>query len=239
MPEPQQAEYPSVFHALDVNETCAVYGFAAADVAEGKFCNCQYPICGASSEVWRSLLRAESFALRPLWLRSVLNWSEPQATIVTVTLLPGHHEVQIEQVPPRILAAVRRRVAMKEVSLKFKEPLDAVWTFLGKHPGLRTDGHNVFLYHHESPAIMPVDFGVEVIRPFAAEGEVTCVTTPAGEAAVIVHRGPYQKMAAAHQTLHQWCAANGRIIGAHSLEIYGDWSEDPEKLETTIQYLLK
>jgi len=24
----------------------------------------------------------------------------------------------------------------------------------------------------------------------------------------------------------------------HSLEIYGDWSDDPAKLETTIQYML-
>ena len=63
--------------------------------------------------------------------------------------------------------------------------------------------------------------------------------TPAGEAAVVVHRGPYEKLAAGHQALRQWCAANGRTIGAHSLEIYGDWSDDPEKLETKIEYLLQ
>jgi len=63
--------------------------------------------------------------------------------------------------------------------------------------------------------------------------------TPAGEAAVVVHRGPYEKLAAVHQALRQWCAANGRTIGAHSLEIYGDWSDDPEKLETRIEYLLQ
>jgi effector-binding domain-containing protein len=56
-----------------------------------------------------------------------------------------------------------------------------------------------------------------------------------GEAAVVIHRGPYEKMAAAHQALHQWCVASRRAIGSHSLEIYGDWSEDPEMLETTIQ----
>ena len=63
--------------------------------------------------------------------------------------------------------------------------------------------------------------------------------TPAGEAAVVVHRGPYEKLAAVHQALRQWCAANGRTIGAPSLEIYGDWSDDPEKLETSIEYLLQ
>jgi hypothetical protein len=43
----------------------------------------------------------------------------------------------------------------------------------------------------------------------------------------------------AHAALRAWCAANGRTIGAYSLEVYGDWSDDPAKLETTIQYLLR
>jgi effector-binding domain-containing protein len=149
------------------------------------------------------------------------------------------YEVKLQILPPRILAAVRRRVAIKDIPIAFKPALDSVWAFLRKNPGLRTDGHNIFLYHHETPEIMPIDFGVEVVRSLSGEGDVTCVTTPSGEAAVTVHRGPYSKLFDAHQALHQWCKANSRIIGAHSLEIYGDWSEDPEKLETTIQYLLK
>ena len=149
------------------------------------------------------------------------------------------YQVKVQTLSPRILAAVQRRVAIKDIGSAFKPALDAVWAFLGKHPGLRTDGHNIFLYHHESPAIMPVDFGVEVTRPFVGEGDVACITTPGGEAAVVLHVGPYAKLGAAHRALHQWCAANGRTIGAHSLEIYGDWSEDSEKLETTIAYLLK
>jgi effector-binding domain-containing protein len=146
------------------------------------------------------------------------------------------HEVKVQTLSPRILAAVRRRVAIKDISTAFKPALDRVWDFLGKHPGLRTDGHNIFLYHHESPAIMVIDFGVEVVRPFTGEGDVACVTTPVGQAAVVVHRGPYSTLPAAHQALRQWCAANGRTIGTQSLEIYGDDAEEPE---TTIEYLLQ
>ena len=149
------------------------------------------------------------------------------------------YEVGIEKLAPRILAAVRRRVTIKDIGKEFKPALDKVWAFLRTHAGLRTDGHNIFLYHHDSPAIMTVDFGVEVVRRFDREGDVECVTTPAGEAAVVVHRGPYDQMSAGHQALKQWCAANGRTIGNYSLEIYGDWSDDPEKVETTIQYLLR
>jgi effector-binding domain-containing protein len=149
------------------------------------------------------------------------------------------YEVTVQTLSPRIIAAVRRRVPIKDISTAFKPALDTVWSFLRNHHGLRTDGHNIFLYHHENPSIMPVDFGVEVTRQFDGEGDVACVTTPSGEAAVVVHHGPYAKLGAAHQALHQWCGANGRTIGAYSLEIYSDWSEDPEKLETTIQYLLR
>ena len=74
-----------------------------------------------------------------------------------------------------------RHIAIKDISTGYKEPPGKVWDFLGEHPGLRTDGHNVFLYYHESPAIMPADFGVEVVGTFTGEDSVTCVTTPAGE----------------------------------------------------------
>jgi effector-binding domain-containing protein len=152
------------------------------------------------------------------------------------------YSVTIQTVEPRILAAVRKRVAMDRIALECKPALDKVWAFLKRNHGLRTDGHNVFLYHHETPAIMPIDFGVEVTRRFDGSspdsGEVACVTTPGGEAAQVVHRGHYSQMRGAHEALHQWCAANQRRIGMHSLEIYGDWSDDPAKLETTIQYML-
>jgi effector-binding domain-containing protein len=149
--------------------------------------------------------------------------------------------VTIEHLAPRLLAAVRRTAAPREVPVVFKPALDLVWAFLRKHPGLRTHGHNVFLYEHVArpEAGMHVDFGVEVTRRFEPEGEVRCVETPAGEAAVVVHRGPYSGLPAAHAALHAWCAAHERTIGAYSLEVYGDWSDDSSNLETTIQYVLR
>ena len=152
-----------------------------------------------------------------------------------------NEDVKIVQLRPRLLAAVRRTAAPREIPNVFRPALDLVWAFLAKHKGLRTDGHNVFLYHHvdRPESAMPIDFGVEVTRPFEADGEVHCVETPAGEAAEVVHVGVYSGLSRAHAALHAWCATNGRRIGASSLEIYGDWSDDPSKLETTIQYLLR
>ena len=61
---------------------------------------------------------------------------------------------------------------------------------------------------------------------------------PAGEVARTVHVGPYDRLGNAHHAIHTWCAANNRKIARASWETYGDWTEDPALLETTIKYLL-
>ena len=139
------------------------------------------------------------------------------------------------------LAAVRRHVAIGGVGAAWRPALDKVWAFLRTQPGLRTDGHNVFLYHHPEHRGLPmdVDFAVEVTRAFEAAGEVYATETPAGMVAVAVHVGPYDRMKEAHDAIHAWREANQRQFAAMSWEIYGDPSDDPSKNETTIMYLLK
>ncbi|MEP7210456.1 MAG: GyrI-like domain-containing protein [Alphaproteobacteria bacterium] len=150
-------------------------------------------------------------------------------------------QIMIATVLPRTLAAVRAHVKMPDVPRAFKPALDKVWAYLAAHPGLRSDGHNVFLYHHvANPAEgMNVDFGVEVTRKFADEGDIICVETPHAEAAIIIHRGDYALMRQSHMALHAAVAASGRKIGAYSWEIYGDPTPDPAQTEVEIVYLLK
>ena len=139
------------------------------------------------------------------------------------------------------LAAVRRKVAIGGIGAAWRPALDQVWGFLRTHPGLRTDGHNVFLYYHPEPRDLPmdVDFGVEVVRAFEPEGEVYATATPAGEVAVAGHVGPYERIRDTHDAIHAWRVANNRVFAGMSWEIYSDPSDDPAKLETTILYLLQ
>ena len=150
------------------------------------------------------------------------------------------YEVVTKTVSSQILAAVRRRVFIGQVGRAWKPALDLVWEFLRRQDGLRTDGHNCFLYHHppNREAALDIDFGVQVVRPFSGEGEVVCTETPAGEVAMTTHLGSYSGLAAAHSAVHSWRAATGRAFGACSWEIYGDWTEDEAKLETQVVYLL-
>ncbi|HKD52164.1 MAG TPA: GyrI-like domain-containing protein [Candidatus Acidoferrum sp.] len=142
---------------------------------------------------------------------------------------------------PRKMAAVRREVAPGAVGSAWGPALGKVWEFLRSKPGLRTDGHNIFLYHHPTQAGAPIlcDFGVEVTGTFERAGEVYATETPGGEAAVAVHRGPYQRMNEAHDAIGEWMAANQRESAGHSWEIYGDPTPNPADTETTVVYLLK
>jgi hypothetical protein len=129
------------------------------------------------------------------------------------------------------MAAVRREVAPGAVGSAWGPALGKVWEYIRSQPGLWTDGHNIFLYHHPAQPGGPIacDFGVEVTRTFET----------GGEAAVAIHRGPYHRMNEAHDAIRKWMAANRREPAGHSWEIYGDPTPDPADTVTTVMYLLK
>ena len=149
--------------------------------------------------------------------------------------------VELQAVSCRRLAAVRREVTAGEVGAAWGPALDKVWDFIRNEPGLWTNGHNVFVYHHarQSTATLTCDFGVEVTRAFEPAGEVYPTETPAGEAAVAVHRGPYDRLNQAYQAIDDWIVANHRESAGWVWEIYGDPTPDPADSQTTVVHLLK
>jgi effector-binding domain-containing protein len=149
--------------------------------------------------------------------------------------------ITLQTVEPRWLAAVRREVAPGSVGSSWQPALDSVWAFLRSQPGLRDNGHNVFLYHHPERAGAPLgcDFGVEVTRGFETAGDVRAVQTPAGEAAVAVYRGPYHLVTEAHDAISSWLDSNRREAAGQSWEAYGDPTPNPADTETIVAYLLK
>src|SRR5258708_28574900 len=131
--------------------------------------------------------------------------------------------VNVQTDHSRTLAAVRREVAPGGVGSAWGPALDTVWAFIRSQPGLWTDGHNIFLYHHPQQPGAPIlcDFGVEVTRTFETGGEVYAAETPAGEAAGAVHPGPYTRLHEAHHALRKWVTANRRGAAARAGGVYG------------------
>ena len=166
-----------------------------------------------------------------------MTYASVQIAILTTPMNP---QVTIETVSARKLAAARRQVFIGQIAGAWRPALDKVWEFLRQNPGLRTDGHNIFLYHHPTNRHLPmdVDFGVEVVRPFESLEEVAFIETPSGKVASALHVGPYDQLKNTHDAIHAWAAANGTSFAGTSWEIYGDWTDDVSKLETRIEYLL-
>jgi effector-binding domain-containing protein len=51
--------------------------------------------------------------------------------------------------------------------------------------------------------------------------------------------GPYEEIDAAHQAVLRWCATQRRKTTGERWEVYGDWHEDPTRLQTVVFYGLR
>ncbi|MBY0274340.1 GyrI-like domain-containing protein [Candidatus Binatia bacterium] len=149
--------------------------------------------------------------------------------------MSGAVEVRVE--PARHLAVVRERRAWTDLGAKLLPLLDRVYVAV-RAGAIVQSGHNVFVFREPTRDGVTVEIGVEVAAPFAASGDVVSAATPAGEAAVTMHRGPYAGLGAAHDAVRSWCEAQGRERAGVWWEVYGDWCADPAQLETEVLHAL-
>ena len=100
----------------------------------------------------------------------------------------------------------------------------------------------MLLYRHKddprTDGKMHVEYAVQVRQPFARTGEVFASATSAGRIATATHVGSYERLGDTHDAVQRWCRANGHALAGIDWEIYGDWTDDPTKLETKVCYLL-
>jgi effector-binding domain-containing protein len=147
------------------------------------------------------------------------------------------YEIEVTAQPRRTIAAVAWTTSWEEFPAQWRGRLDEVYAWL-RQTGTR-GGCNVMLYRNlPGSDRIAVEVGVEVSGPFAPTGRVGPSALPAGPAAVTTHRGPYEELGAAHEAVRRWCAAQGRDLTGENWEVYGDWHEDPRRLETGIFYRL-
>ena len=115
--------------------------------------------------------------------------------------------------------------------------LDDVWAFLGE-TDLRTEGNNVMVYRDFVPNL-EFEVGVEVSRTFESAGAVVPSRLPEGRAAHTIHTGDYAGLGEAHNAIAGWCRTNGYTPSGTRWEVYGDWDQDPNKMQTALYWLLE
>ena len=89
------------------------------------------------------------------------------------------YEIQIQDVAPHTLAAVRGQATVTELAEAIPRLFDQVYAFL-KTSDVSQDGHNVVVYADDEGHF---EAGVEVAAAFEGDGRIVCSTTPGGRVA--------------------------------------------------------
>jgi effector-binding domain-containing protein len=76
--------------------------------------------------------------------------------------------------------------------------------------------------------------GVFDRTPGGADADVKLVHSPGGRVITAAHWGDYGQMKSTYDMLYSEAKAKGLKLTPLSMEVYGDWSEDPVKVRTDL-----
>lgn len=160
-------------------------------------------------------------------------------TLVGSVIITATHDIRIDTVAPRTIAATHRRVRKGDVASAFGEALDAVYSAARDGAGT-LDGQNVFVYRPavDMPGHLDVAFGVGVRGAFMPREDVGLVVVPGGRVVTTTHIGDYSGLRAAHDALQAWSRAHDVRFEGTSWEVYGHWPIDNAPPRTDLFYLI-
>jgi len=130
-----------------------------------------------------------------------------------------------------LLALTQEELPRSLISARIRGMFDIVYAWRRDAP-VRQAGHNYALYDQCTPQALRVQVGFPVSGWFADTDLVKCVQLAPGRAAHAVHVGPYANLHRTYAALNSWCSQHALALTGQSWEVYGDWTEDPSKLET-------
>ncbi len=139
-------------------------------------------------------------------------------------------EVSITNVEPRLVVGMRKRGTYAQI----RPMMTQIRQFI-KASGAQTAGPPTFVCHETPKEVVKANLqrnaDVEVVIPVSVkvEGidEITCYELPGGPMAMVVHKGPYERSAAAYRKLFAWIAENHRKVTGPTREVY---LNDPKKV---------
>jgi len=140
---------------------------------------------------------------------------------------------EVVSVSPVLLALVEEEVLRSQIPQRIRPMFDIAYAWLRDAP-VRQAGHNYAIYDRCTPRSLRVQVGFPVSGEFADTPLVKCVRLAGGRAATAVHVGSYAELHRTYAALDAWCAQQALSPTGQSWEVYGDWNDDPSKVETGI-----
>lgn len=132
-------------------------------------------------------------------------------------------EVSVTDVSPQVVVGMWKRGTYAEIG-----PMIAKVCKYAGASGAQIQGRPTFICHETPREAMKANeqatADVEVVIPVGkavkGEGDITCYELPGGRMAKIVHKGPYEKCAAAYKKLFEWIAENHQKVVGPTREVY-------------------
>jgi len=147
---------------------------------------------------------------------------------------PG--DIRLEQVEPRHLVGVRRRLPVSELGPFFAEALPKVMGWLAQQ-GIAPASMPMAVWWamDMDSGIADCQAGCFVAEAVEGEGDITAGVTACGDVLTVVHKGPYDSVGQSWMAVYKKAAELGRAPGS-GWEIYVDdpGTTAPEELRTQI-----
>ena len=143
--------------------------------------------------------------------------------------------IHIIDLAPQSGAGIEVRCPRQQLVPTIRQTFDRIYKPGVLAPG---HGHNFILYHGGTPSEITMTVGVLDRTPGGADADVKPVHAPGGRVITATHWGDYGQMKTTYDALHAEVKARGLKLTPLSLEIYGDWSDDPAKVRTDLYLYL-
>lgn len=126
--------------------------------------------------------------------------------------------IEVRQLPPRHVASIRDEVARDDLTEALGRIFQAVGAAIARQ-GVEADGAP-FARYHDYGDVVDLEAGRAVPAPIEADGDVKPGLLPGGPAAIAVHRGPYEGLAATYDALGTWIERSTREANGGPWELY-------------------
>ncbi len=144
-------------------------------------------------------------------------------------------DAHIIDLEPGIGAGIEVYSKWPDVAATIRDTFDRIYK-----PGALAPGHgsNFILYSDETKEGGRLLVGVLGRTPGGADPDVKTAHVPGGRVITATHWGDYARMRDTYDLLHAEVRARGLRRASMSLEVYGDWHNDPAKRRTDLYLYL-
>ena len=144
-------------------------------------------------------------------------------------------DVRIIDLAPHHGAGIETFTTWANMRASIQKLFDRVYAPDALVPG---HGHNFIFYRDNTRQGITMLAGVLDRQPGGDDPDVKPVQIPGGRVITATHWGDYGKMKSTYDAIEAEIAAKGLKRTNRSLEIYGDWFDDPAKVRTDIHIYL-